>query len=451
MTADILAFTGTYTGLRLLFQRPAIPITAVVLLGLFLAVFWYYRFYRVEVFFNHLYYASRVMRAVLVVFVLFWGTWWFLLKTQWPEASRLLLVGLFMVFGLFYSLTLRLALGRWLLSRTRVWYRLSPDLHDHLLRGPGRMLRRTMPLDPGRMPARAKGELILLEFQPSAATRAAMWEEYCAFIQIAKQDALNLNASVIVLNAYNGELNHEGTIMRLGDISGLPLSGRRHSFYRRLAKPLLDRLAALVLLPVLVLLHPLVALAIRWEFGRPVIFGQIRLGRRGRPFRLFKYRTMQLISGTRPGEVDSRHQEYIAGLLREEEQTRLDSSRLVSVDRRVRKMRNREEVSLCGAILRKTSLDELPQVLNVLAGHISFIGPRPALPYEVDMYPEWAALRMRAPQGITGLWQVSGRGIMPMHTSLFLDAYYALEHDLWLDLLITFRTLRSVFAFSRVY
>ncbi|HDP94138.1 MAG TPA: sugar transferase [Candidatus Aminicenantes bacterium] len=451
--ADILAFIGTYAGLRTLFKRPAIPVTAAVLLGLFLVVFWYYRLYRVEVFFNRLQYASRVMRTVLVVFVLFWGTWWFLLKTQWPEASRLLLVGLFMGFGLLYPLTLRMAIGRWLLRRTPTRYRLSTVLRDLLVKGPGRILTRLEAMDPGEPPGTMRGGLLLLEFQPSAraSTRADLWREYSDFLNTAKKEALAYRATVIIFNLYNTELNHEGTIMALGDFGGLPLSGHGHKCYRRMAKPMLDRVLAMLLLPLLALLHPFVALVVRLEFGKPIIFRQIRLGRRGNPFRLFKYRTMRLVSGSNAGDVDSRHREYIATLLQEEEQARLDSGRLVSVDQRVRKMRHREEISFPGAMLRKTSLDELPQIINVLAGHMSFVGPRPALPYEVEMYPAWAGKRLDSPQGITGLWQVSGRGMMPLHTSLFLDGYYTMEYDFWLDLLISLRTLRSVFAFSRVY
>ncbi|MBN1196487.1 MAG: sugar transferase [Candidatus Aminicenantes bacterium] len=453
MSADILAFIGAYAGLRDLFGRPAIPVTAAVLLVLFLVVFWYYRFYRVEVFFNRLQYAARVMRAGLVVFVLFWGTWWFLLKTQWPEASRLLLVGLFVAYGLLYTLTMRMVIGRWLLRRTPIRYRLSTDLRDLLQKGPGRILKRLEPMDAEKTPWTTRGGLVLMEFQPSAmaSTRARMWREYSDFLDTAKKEALTRRATVIVFNLYNAELNHEGTIMALGEISGLPISGRRHSCYRRLAKPVLDRLLAILLLPLLALLHPFIALMVRLEFGMPVIFRQIRIGRAGRPFRLFKYRTMQLVSGSTAGDVDSVHREYIAMLLQEEEQARLSAGHLVSVDQRVRKMRHREEISFPGTILRKTSLDELPQIINVLAGHMSFVGPRPALPYEIEMYPAWAGKRLDAPQGVTGLWQVSGRGMMPLHTSLFLDTYYAMEYDFWLDLLISFRTLRSVFAFSRVY
>jgi len=453
LIADALAFIGTYAALRALFGRPAIPITAAVLFVLFLGVFWYYRFYRIEVFFNRLQYASRVMRAGVIVFVLFWATWWFLLKTQWPEASRLLLVALFLGYGLLYPLSLRMVIGRWLLHNTHIRHRLSPELQELLEKGLGRGFRHLEPLEPQAPLSGRRNEMLLLEFLPAPATssRAALWREYSAFIQAAKKEALERRATVIVFNTYNSELNHEGSIMELGEIDGLPLSGRPHRGYRNLVKPALDRLAAILLLPILAVLHPFIFLVTRLEFGKPTVFRQIRLGRGGRAFPLFKYRTMRLLSGARAGDVDPRHREYIRELLREEEQTLLDNERLVTVDRRVRKLRHREEISFAGAILRKTSLDELPQVLNVLAGHMSFVGPRPALPYEVEMYPDWAAARLNAPQGITGLWQVSGRGLMPLHTSLFLDAYYAMEYDLWLDILIAFRTLRSVFAFSRVY
>lgn len=451
LLVDVLVYAVAYFGLRSLLHRPHIPVTAAVLLVLFLAAFWYYRFYRMEIFFSPLLFASRVMRVGIVVFVLFWASWWFLLKTQWPEASRLLLVFLFLVFGILYPLSLRILLGRRLLRSTRIWIRFSGELREAFMAGPGRKLRYLREGDD--TPEKIRGGLILREFQPSdaAASRADMWKEYAAFLERIKSEALNLHATNIVFYTYNSELNHEGIVAEIGGLTGLTISGKRHKPYRLVCKPLLDRIAALVLLPLLATIHPLVLLMIRLEFGPPAIFGQIRLGRFKRSFRLLKYRTMQMVSGSRPGEIDPRHQAYIRELLDEEEQTPLDSGRLVPVARRIRKLRNRREISLAGSILRKTSLDELPQILNMLAGHMSLVGPRPALPYEVEMYPSWAELRLQAPQGVTGLWQVSGRGMMPLHTSLFLDSYYALEYNLWLDLLIAFRTLRSLFAFSRVY
>lgn len=453
LIADIAVFVGIYLGLLALFHRPPIPITAGVLLALFLFIFWYHRFYRVEIFCNRLLYASRVLSGGLAVFVIFWGIWWFLLKTEWPEASRLLLVGLILVFGGVYALTLRLLLGKWLLNHTRVWYRLSGGLLDSFNHGMGRGFRMIRSLDDSSIPEDARGGLIFIEYRPSAtvATRAEMWREYVAFLYRIKDDATRTSATVLVFNPYNRELNHEGAVVELNGIQGLAVEGSTHRFYRKLAKPLLDRFAALMTLPVLVLLFPLIAIMVRLQFGSPILFRQIRLGRAGRLFPLLKYRTMQIVSGSKPEDVDPRHHEYIHELLAEEERTALDPDRLVPVARRVRKLSHRDEINLAGAILRKTSLDELPQILNVLVGHMSLVGPRPALPYEIEMYPAWAKKRLHAPQGLTGLWQVSGRGVMPLHTALCLDVYYVLEHDFWLDLLILFRTLRSVFVFSRVY
>ena len=82
---------------------------------------------------------------------------------------------------------------------------------------------------------------------------------------------------------------------------------------------------------------------------------------------------------------------------------------------------------------------------------MSLVGPRPALPYEIEIYPAWSGLRHRAPQGLTGLWQSSGRGLMPLHTSLFLDCYYALESSFWLDVFTLFKTARSIWDFTRIY
>src|SRR5947209_9082558 len=165
-------------------------------------------------------------------------------------------------------------------------------------------------------------------------------------------------------------------------------------------------LAALMLLAALPLL--LVAgLAIRLDSSGPAIFRQRRLGRGGKPFTVLKFRTMT------QGARETRHREYVRKLITESERSddRHDLYKLVVDDR----------ITPVGRLLRKTSLDELPQFLNVLRGEMSLVGPRPVIPYEAEIYPDWYRERFGVKPGITGLWQVSGRNQRTYEEMVELD------------------------------
>jgi len=166
--------------------------------------------------------------------------------------------------------------------------------------------------------------------------------------------------------------------------------------YARRVKPLLDRAGAAAALVVLSPVLALLAVAVVVDSGRPVFFRQPRLGRDGRPFRMVKFRTM------RPGAP--------AAFLP-------DGSTLVEA--------SDPRVTRVGRILRETSLDELPQLLNVLRGEMSLVGPRPDLVEQRALYDGEDAHKLRVRPGITGLSQVSGRNGLPWRDRLKIDARYA--------------------------
>jgi lipopolysaccharide/colanic/teichoic acid biosynthesis glycosyltransferase len=176
----------------------------------------------------------------------------------------------------------------------------------------------------------------------------------------------------------------------------------------------------------LVLLSPLLlvlAAAVVIDSGRPVVFRQIRLGRGLHEFRVLKFRTMKLDSSP------DMHMEYIAKLATG--QADEEGLKKLTVDPRV---------TTVGRFLRKTSLDELPQLVNVFIGHMSLVGPRPALDYELQYYKEPHYERFAVKPGMTGLWQVSGRNELGFTEMLDLDAEYARSGTFLTDLKILVKT-----------
>ena len=208
-------------------------------------------------------------------------------------------------------------------------------------------------------------------------------------------------------------------------------------------------------MPILLLTLPislLIALAIKLDSRGPVLYRQIRIGKDGQPFVMYKFRSMWQ---TPPGTVDLTHQQivdkWMAGVpLLPAEQIGDPPAKLVSDTPRrssrhlAFKAKDDPRVTRVGRLLRRTSLDELPQVLNVLLGTMSIVGPRPCIPYEVDRYSERDLARLYAKPGITGPWQVQGRGRTSFKQMVEMDLDYVMNHSVGRDLLILLRTVPAV-------
>jgi lipopolysaccharide/colanic/teichoic acid biosynthesis glycosyltransferase len=189
-----------------------------------------------------------------------------------------------------------------------------------------------------------------------------------------------------------------------------------------------DVLVCAVLLAVLVIPMLLIALAVRRESRGPVLFRQERIGLRGTRFTLFKFRTMF------QGVDDRALRDLIARELRGENTVENGSS----------KLNNDHRITRIGAFLRRTSLDELPQLFNVLRGEMTLVGPRPCLDWEAEMFPEEFAPRFTVRPGLTGLWQVSGRSALGTLDMLRLDVLYVRSRSLRSDLAILLRTVPAL-------
>jgi lipopolysaccharide/colanic/teichoic acid biosynthesis glycosyltransferase len=202
-------------------------------------------------------------------------------------------------------------------------------------------------------------------------------------------------------------------------------------------KRLMDISGSSLALIVAAPIFALVALAIKLTSKGPVFFRQQRAGRYGVPFSLLKFRSMHC------GNSNAIHKQYVTQLIS-------GTARKQPCDgdgQGVYKLTKDPRVTSVGAFLRRSSLDELPQLINVLKGEMSLVGPRPPLDYELEKYDLWHRRRlMEAKPGITGLWQVSGRNRIPFNEMVRLDLVYASSWSPWLDLKILFRTPRAVFA-----
>jgi len=209
----------------------------------------------------------------------------------------------------------------------------------------------------------------------------------------------------------------------------------------RLVKRVMDIVGSLTALVVLSPLFLLIAALVKLTSKGPVLFKQERLGQFGKKFLCLKFRSMQ---DNNNREI---HQEFMKRLI-----SGAHDGRAEGAERPVYKMTNDPRVTRIGRFLRRTSLDELPQFLNVLSGEMSLVGPRPPLRYEYDEYDIWHRRRvLESKPGITGLWQVRGRSRVRFDDMVRLDLQYVREWSLWLDIRILASTPRAVLLGDGAY
>ena len=170
-----------------------------------------------------------------------------------------------------------------------------------------------------------------------------------------------------------------------------------------------------------------IALLIKLTSKGPVLYSHTRIGKNCKPFEFYKFRTMYADND------DTAHREFVSDFIQ--------SGTNGEADNGVRKMTDDPRVTPIGGFLRKTSLDELPQLFNVLRGEMSLVGPRPCMPYELEQYQDWHRRRMAVIPGCTGLWQVAGRSAVDFNDMVILDLFYIDNMSPLFDLRIIFRTL----------
>ncbi|KRL26171.1 sugar transferase [Limosilactobacillus frumenti DSM 13145] len=203
-----------------------------------------------------------------------------------------------------------------------------------------------------------------------------------------------------------------------------------HQYGYRTIKRIFDFVAALLAVVILSPTFLIIAIAIKINDPHgPVFYTQERVGKDGRRFRMFKFRSMV----TNADEL----------LEKLKEQNEIKGAMF--------KMKNDPRITSVGRFIRKYSLDELPQLLNVVGGSMSIVGPRPPLPYEVDQYTDYDKQRLMVKPGATGMWQVGGRNALNFDQMVELDLTYINERSIWLDLKIMFETVKVMIKPNAAY
>lgn len=240
----------------------------------------------------------------------------------------------------------------------------------------------------------------------------------------------DLPVKVWIIPDYFSLALHRASVEEFAGIPMLDLRAPALSEYQRMLKRGFDLAVSILALPVLLPLLGLIALSVRLDSPGPALFRCKRVGENGRIFEMLKFRSMVT------GADELRHL-------------------VEKTDERGRVIGHKDpadpRVTHVGRVLRRTSLDELPQLINVLRGDMSLVGPRPEQPHLVEKYELWQRKRFAVPQGMTGWWQINGRSDRPMHLHSEDDLYYVQHYSIWLDLRILLKTVWVVLRGKGAY
>lgn len=250
----------------------------------------------------------------------------------------------------------------------------------------------------------------------------ALPAEAYAHVQGLLTDLLDQPCNIWVVPDYFSLLIYGGAVRDLGGVALISLKAPTLTDAQRSVKRLFDLVVGSISLLLSLPIWAVVAIAIKLDSPGPVLLKQRRIGENGKTFGMYKFRSMVVDAEQRVGEVLS---------------TDLDGNLQY-------KRPGDPRVTRIGRFIRRASMDELPQLLNVLRGEMSMVGPRPELPMFVAEYQPWQQKRFAVPQGITGWWQVNGRGDKPMHLNTEYDLYYVQNYSILLDIYILLRTIGVV-------
>ncbi|MBI5491866.1 MAG: sugar transferase [Deltaproteobacteria bacterium] len=267
--------------------------------------------------------------------------------------------------------------------------------------------------------------------RPSALLVAYDGQSYEALFDMIEA-CRKLSLKVYVYSKLLNVIPEYVVVERYGDFTLVDISPEARTSLSEMMKSLLDRILSLASIIILSPLFIMLAAAVKFTSRGPVLYKQTRIGKRGRPFTFYKFRSMYAGSDRDGWRISST----------------IDSIRSGESAGGSTKVVNRAMVTPVGRFMRKTSLDELPQLFNVLRGEMSLVGPRPPLPYEWEHYSSWHRRRLTSTPGCTGLWQVTARSKVGFNDTVLLDLYYLYNRSLWMDMKILFQTF-AVVAFAK--
>lgn len=315
------------------------------------------------------------------------------------------------------------AVLRAMLARSELGYRVVGYLDDNPNRGG---------VDLGRVPGLGSIDNLAAAIQTKKADLVVItlrWKHYDRILSLARISRQHKANVRIVPDIFQLNMRQ----VQVENLDGIPLLGvNGHQPFQgtpRLFKRALDMLLILLASPIWLPVFAIVAIAIKLDDGGKILYSQTRVGEGGKLFQMIKFRTMI-------PNADAFRQQLIT-------QTGQDPKRPKLVDD--------PRITRVGHFLRRTSLDELPNLFNVIKGEMSLVGPRPPMPDEVALYEPWHLQRLQIIPGITGLWQVSGRSEIPFDEMCLLDIYYIENWSIKFDLQILLMTLPRVLMRSGAY
>ena len=426
--------------------RAAPSLSLLVLLAITLAVFYALGLYERELL------ALRALHLLTLAKALLWSAaigalFMYLLHLPIQFESRLIVVPTVVLFFVFAALVRVLVLSRLLAPRFR------NDMRRTLVVG---WPYRTEPLRERLHMLRGFNHVTLVE----AVSQAPVLTRVEAYLDELDKDGRRVFGSLFI-DAGSLTLQQTLALIRVAAAAGVttyvasnmlrPIAARRLLIdlfeapvvrVRRVpgrdlhapAKRIFDTLGALVALTLLAPLMIVIALAVKFTSPGPVFYAQERVGRRGRRFKFYKFRSMRA-----GADKQSIHSDYMVALINGD--AKKQEQHVDGEVEDVYKLLDDPRVTRVGRVLRRYSLDELPQFWNVLIGDMSLVGPRPPLPYEVDAYKPWHHRRLAVKPGITGVWQVDGRSRVGFDDMVFQDVMYDCTRDLLVDTSLCVRTV----------